>query len=159
MIRIMNTKLVCQIHLNRVRTKKLIFPGVGLIGPAGVGLPGVKLDWLARTAEWAGSHNLSKLNENRAPTLTACEEGVPAPPQSVISRVETFISGMQRHRDGTWDQERRPIPTPRGKKEAAKGGGERSVQPSERCQQGTGRWTDSTSLFFPRTIHLESTIK
>ena len=74
MIRIMNTKLVCQIHLNRVRTKKLIFPGVGLIEPAGVGLPGVKLDWLARTAEWAGSHNLSKLNENRAPTLTACEE-------------------------------------------------------------------------------------
>ena len=98
-------------------------------------------------------------NKIREPTLMACEEGVPVPPQSVISRVETFISGIQRHRDGTWDQERRPIPTPRGKKEAAKGGGERSVQPSERCQQGTGRWTDSTSLFFPRTIHLESTIK
>ena len=44
----------------------------------------------------------------------ACEEGVPVTPQSVISRIETFISGIQRHRDGTSDQERRPISTPRG---------------------------------------------
>ncbi|MCP3663012.1 MAG: hypothetical protein GY696_11040 [Gammaproteobacteria bacterium] len=71
----------------------------------------------------------------------ACEEGVPVPPQSVISRVETFISEIQRHRDGTLDQGRRPIPTPRGEKEAAKGGEEESAQPSECHQQGTGRRT------------------
>ena len=37
----------------------LFRPGFGPVGPAGVRLPGVKLDWLAKTVEWAGSCNLS----------------------------------------------------------------------------------------------------
>ena len=55
-------------------------PGFGPIGPAGVRLSGAKLDWLAKTVEWAGSCNLSKLNKIREPTLMACEEVNPAPP-------------------------------------------------------------------------------
>ncbi|MCP3665181.1 MAG: hypothetical protein GY696_22230 [Gammaproteobacteria bacterium] len=71
----------------------------------------------------------------------ACKERVPAPPQSIISRVETYISGIQGHRDETWNQEKRPTPNQRGEEDAAKEGGERSTQPPERCQQGTGRRT------------------
>ena len=113
--------------------------GAELVGSAGLGLSGVKLDWLVKTEEWANRQDSNDLNPIRLPTLTACEEGVPTPPQSVKSRVETFISGIQEHRDETWNQERRPTPNQRGEEDAAKGGGERSTQPPEQCQQGTGR--------------------
>ncbi|MCP3666951.1 MAG: hypothetical protein GY696_31405 [Gammaproteobacteria bacterium] len=117
-------------------------PGVEPIGPAGVGLPGVKMDWLAKTAEWASSHNLSKLNENRAPTLTACEEGVPAPLQSVRSRVEIFISGIQGDGNEAQDLDGKPTSSQKDKEAATKGGGEdtaRETQPPELHPQGTGR--------------------
>ncbi len=42
-------------------------PGFGSVGPAGVRFPGAKLDWLAKTLEWAGSCNLSKHDKIREP--------------------------------------------------------------------------------------------
>ncbi|MCP3664658.1 MAG: hypothetical protein GY696_19570 [Gammaproteobacteria bacterium] len=72
----------------------------------------------------------------------ACEEGLPAPPQSVISRVETFISGIQGHRDKAQDLERKPAPVQEDKEAVTKGGEEdraRKTQPPGLHPQGTGR--------------------
>ncbi|MCP3666891.1 MAG: hypothetical protein GY696_31095 [Gammaproteobacteria bacterium] len=59
---------------------------------------------------------MSELNKNREPILMACEEKVPAPPQSVISRVETFISGIQGHRDEAQNPEGKANPLQKTRK-------------------------------------------
>ncbi|MCP3661939.1 MAG: hypothetical protein GY696_05480 [Gammaproteobacteria bacterium] len=72
----------------------------------------------------------------------ACEEGVPAPAQSVISRVETFISGIQGYRDEDHNPEEKANPLRKDEEGTAKGGGEGreiATQPSEPHPQETGR--------------------
>ena len=101
-----------------------------LLGYPGLGPSGVKLGWLSKTEEWAKRQD--DLNQMRLPILTASEEGVPTPPQSVKTRVVNFISGMQ-------DPDEETQEDPRARAMGEDEGRDQEAELPEMHPQGTGR--------------------